>query len=376
MYKTNVHKNNIFFLAVLISIIIIAIAFSSLYKNFSEYSYINIISHSLPGIMLLNNNRQIACTDFLYNIGSVKLNINPISYMQFSFSGFNQLSKSNYDACISSERIGLLDIESYSDVPEGEIYFCEEDEYRNEIAEKTGDNIINTVSNSRDDFASNIKAPNKIALSKKNPVVLIYHSHATESYTPYTEGNYHTVDEKKNVISVGSVMTKNLQEKYNYKILHDKTYHDKDSYAYSYANSLTTIKQQTTKNNSLKVFIDIHRDAFTINNNEHKMVKKKEYTVSIKGKKAARVMLVISSANPNYKELEKFAAYIKKKMDKLYPGLYLKTDKKTRSKYNQYLSDYSILIEVGCMLNTIDEAIYTGELMSNIIGEVLNDLQE
>ena len=87
-------------------------------------------------------------------------------------------------------------------------------------------------------------------------------------------------------------------------------------------------------------------------------------------------MLVIGDGNPNYKELEKFVAYIKKKMDKLYPGLYIKTDKKTRGKYNQYFSNYSTLIEIGCMLNTVDEAAYSAELMANVIGEVLKDLQE
>lgn len=62
-------------------------------------------------------------------------------------------------------------------------------------------------------------------------------------------------------------------------------------------------------------------------------------------------------------------------MDKLYPGLYLKTER-ANSKYNQYFSNYSMLIEIGCMLNTAEEANYSAELMGNVMGEVLMELQE
>lgn len=375
-------KNNFLFILVFfLSAIIIAVLLYSFYKTSSEYTYLSILSNSIPGLTSVsknNNGNHIASSNLIHNDSIMKLNFDPLNYMQYCFFGFSQIKDDQYVITAKYADKNLLDIKNYSDVPEGEIYFSEEDEYIVEELVEYRKNTDESFEGSKnpEEFSQNIKAPNKIALSKKSPEILIYHSHATESYTPYNEGNYHTLNEKHNVISVGSIMSKNLQDKYNYKVVHDKTYHDKDSYAYSYANSLVTIKQQTTKNKSLKVFIDIHRDAFTISNNEHRKAKKNEYTRTIKGKKAARVMLVISSANPNYTELEKFAAYIKKKMDKLYPGLYLKTDKKTRSKYNQYLSDYSILIEIGCMLNTIDEAAYSAELMSNVIGEVLKDLQE
>jgi len=63
-------------------------------------------------------------------------------------------------------------------------------------------------------------------------------------------------------------------------------------------------------------------------------------------------------------------------MDKLYPGLFYKIDIKSRGKYNLYFSNHSMLVEVGCMLNTIEEAQYSAELFARVMGEVINDLKE
>jgi len=300
---------------------------------------------------------------------------NPLNFLKFSYSGFTEI---NEDELLASQAMGegIPDIKSFSDVPEGDIYFSEEDEYTAEEAKKINDLVNNDRSGETvEEYAPNIPSPDKVKLSKNSPQILIYHSHATESYMPNTASNYHTLSEKYNVVSVGSTLSKVLQDRYKYKVIHDKTYHDKDSYAYSYSNSLVTIKKQTSKYPSIKVILDIHRDAFKAEDERVRAAKKNDYTVTINGKKAARIMLVIGNKNPNYSELEKFAAYIKKKMDTLYPGLYLRTER-ANAKYNQYFSNYSMLIEIGCMLNTIEEAHYSAELMGNVLGEVLNELQE
>lgn len=379
MYRSKFRKNTLLFISIIFLPIIVVLLFN-FYKFDFEYAYTGILKNTILGFNLFakgENSVYVASSKQIYNDSIEKMKFNPLNYMQFSFFGFSQIKNDGLILDTNKTAKNIFEIDSFIDVPEGDIFFSEEDEYLvEESAAKGNENTAVKAETTQEEFSVNIKAPKKIALTKESPEILIYHSHATESYTPCTEGNYHTINEKYNVVSVGGIIAKNLQDKYGHKVIHDKTYHDKDSYAYSYINSLATIKQQSTKNKTLKVYMDIHRDAFTVLGNEHRKVKKNEYTAIINGKNAARVMLVISDANPNYLELEKFAAYIKKKMDKLYPGLYLRTDKKTRSKYNLYVSDYSILIEVGCMLNTVDEAAHTAGLMSNVIGEVLKDLQE
>ena len=39
--------------------------------------------------------------------------------------------------------------------------------------------------------------------------------------------------------------------------------------------------------------------------------------------------------------------------------------------YNEYVCNGSLLIEVGAEANSIDEAVYTGELLGNVLYEVL-----
>jgi len=305
---------------------------------------------------------------------------NPITYLNIASAAFSQYSLSDSYAArnIGSETSGnssTPNITNFEDAPEGAIYFSEEDEYQAEglVPEQQQVPAATQVPRITEETAG---IPGEIALDKKSPQILIYHSHAMESYMPSTEGNYHTLNEKYNVISVGNTLAKELQDKYKYKVIHDKTYHDKQSYAYSYANSLVTVKNNLNRYKSLKVLLDLHRDAFDVKTEAEKKAKKAEYTATINKKSAARIMLVIAKGNPNYAELEKFAVYIKKKMDRLYPGLFLKIDVKSRGKYNQYFSNHSMLVEVGCMLNTIEEARYSAELFGRVMGEVIEDLKE
>lgn len=299
---------------------------------------------------------------------------NPITYLNFAFTAFSQ-----YDASGGIETAGGMsapNVTNFEDAPEGAIYFSEEDEYNAEGMLPAQQNQSPAAAQASQVAEETVGMPGRVAITKNAPLVLIYHTHSTESYMPNTAGNYHTLNEKYSVISVGNVLAKELQEKYKYKVIHDKTKHDKESYAYSYANSLVTVQNNINRNKSLRVILDLHRDAFDAKTEAAKKAKKAEYTATINNKNAARIMLVIAKGNPNYAELEKFAVYIKKKMDKLYPGLFLKIDVKGRGKYNQYFSNHSMLVEVGCMLNTIEEAQYSAELFARVLGEVLNELKE
>jgi len=306
---------------------------------------------------------------------------NPITYLNIAFTAFSQYDPSTFIFAGNNgaETAGNADpanVTNFEDAPEGAIYFSEEDEYTSE-GSAHGQQPSTPAGTQAPQIAEDkVGLPGKIDIVKNSPQVLIYHSHATESYMPNSEGNYHTLNEKNSVIAAGNVLTKELQDKYKYKVVHDKTLHDKQSYAYSYANSLVTIKNNLNRYKSLNVILDLHRDAFEVKSEAEKKASKAEYTVNINKKSAARIMLVIAKGNPNYPELEKFAVYLKKKMDKLYPGLFLKITVMQRGKYNQYFSNHSMLVEIGCMLNTTEEAQYSAQLFSKVLGEVMKDLEE
>ncbi|MHB1394510.1 MAG: stage II sporulation protein P [Clostridia bacterium] len=306
---------------------------------------------------------------------------NPITYLNIAFTAFSQYDPSTfaYAGNNGAEPAGNTsppNVTNFEDAPEGAIYFSEEDEYNSEGQVPAQQPLTPAGTQVTQIVEETVGLPGKIAVNKKAPQVLIYHSHSMESYMPSTEGNYHTLNEKYSVIAAGNALAKELQDRYKYKVIHDKSKHDRESYAYSYANSLVTVKNNINKYSSLKVILDLHRDAFDVRTEAEKKAKKAEYTATVNKKSVARIMLVIAKGNPNYAELEKFAVYLKKKMDKLYPGLSLKIDVKSRGKYNQYFSNHSMLVEIGCMLNTTEEAQYSAQLFGKVLGEVMKDLEE
>ena len=69
------------------------------------------------------------------------------------------------------------------------------------------------------------------------PLVIIYHTHTTESYQPYSESNFHRVKETGTVRDVGNVLTEELNN-LGIGVVHDKTIHDRPSYNQSYDRSL------------------------------------------------------------------------------------------------------------------------------------------
>lgn len=354
-------------------------------SNIDKYTgnlYINIINRTIPAIKTCYESSygqkipSFASTvsGKLFNEMSLDIK-NPRTYFSFVFTAFSQYDPNNTQVAWNGKGKELPNITNFEEAPEGAIYFSEEDEY---MSEGNGDNSIGVSSDENSGAAEDYEGlgdPARLEIEKKAVSILLLHTHSMESYSPFSANNYHSLNDKQNVVMVGNIMTNVLESKYKYNVLHDKTRHDKVSYGDSYINSLNTIKSQLSKNESIKVVLDVHRDAFKIINEAYAKKKKEEYTVKINGKNAARVMLVIGNKNPNYSELKKFAVYVQKKMDKLYPGLFLKVVMKN-GKYNQYYKDHSMLIEVGCTQNTDAEAKYSAELIGNVIGEVLKELEQ
>ena len=354
-------------------------------EKYSGNFYINIINTTIPSAKVSYESRYgqklpgLAATIYSKLFNGMNFDIkDPRTYFSFVFTAFSQYDpESNLIAVGQDNDNKLPVITNFDEAPEGEIFFSEEEEYRAEEAARSGaqqvegDPIVSTAN----EYA-NLSDPARIEIEKKQPSVLLLHTHSTEAYTPYINNNYHSLNDKENVIQVGNIMTDVLESKYKYNVIHDVTKHDRYSYADSYINSQKTIISQLEKNPSVKVVLDIHRDAMEAKTKRDVENKKAEYTTTIKGKKAAKVMLVIGGSNKNYTELQKFAVYIQKKMDKLYPGLLYKIVTNSGKKYNQYYRDHSMIIEVGSIFNTDQEAKYSAELMGNVMGEVLKELEK
>lgn len=197
------------------------------------------------------------------------------------------------------------------------------------------------------------------------PQVIIYHTHATESYMPVEEGNFHSLNENGTVREVGDAMAAALQAK-GIGVIQDKTVHDSPSYNQSYGRSLQTIKKLIAEHPSVKIVIDLHRDAAGAAGGPVK-------TVQIDGQNAARFSLVVGKGNPNYQKLNAFANQIIALTNQIHPSLAGKVIQK-EYKYNQYVSDHHLLLEIGNNQNNIQQAKVTGKYFADVLAEALKTM--
>ena len=219
-----------------------------------------------------------------------------------------------------------------------------------------------------------------IDIEKNNkPQVLILHTHATESYLLHNE-NYYTENDTSrntnneyNMVALGKIITDKLNAA-GIVTLHDTTQHDNPSYNESYSRAANTICSYLDKYPSIKIVIDLHRDALSENDTD-----KVKLTTEIEGKKAAQIMLVMGSQSgnvknfPNWKENLKLATKLQQTIEVMYPSLARSIHFMSKN-YNQSLTNGSMLIEIGTDGNTLSEAKYSAELLSNALIKLLNTL--
>ena len=121
--------------------------------------------------------------------------------------------------------------------------------------------------------------------------------------------------------------------------------------------------------------IDLHRDAMMDSNKN-----KTALTAEINGKEAAQVMLVSGCQNgtvtgfPNWRENFRLAIRLQQTMEVKYKGL-ARPILFTSRKYNQHLTNGSLLIECGTDANTLEQAKYSATLLADCLAATLNMLK-
>ena len=252
-------------------------------------------------------------------------------------------------------------------------------------ASKTSSKIIwlngaafsNTSSVSNSEILKVLKQSPEINLKKDQPQVLIFHTHSTESYEMQDLGYYingssaRTIDEKYNMIRVGEEIVKQLEEA-GVGVIHDRSLYDYPSYNGAYNRSAETVKKYLEKYPSISVVLDIHRDAI-----EQSGGVRVKPTAVINGKKAAQVMIIAGVDDgtmdfPKWRENMKFASVLQQQMEQSFPGL-TRAAMVCHRRYNMYLTKNSLLIEVGGHANTLDEAVYSGEMIGKSLVNVLKE---
>lgn len=208
-------------------------------------------------------------------------------------------------------------------------------------------------------------------VKEKEPQILIYHTHgASEAFSNSRQGV-----EEDSIIGVGTYLAKLLQEEYGYAVIHDTTPYDfiqgKIDRNKSYNMALLAVEKTLKENPSIEVIIDLHRDAGSA-----------KRVTTINGKPTAQIMLfnglsrnlngpISYLANPNLQSNIAFSLQMKVASMEKYPDfakkIYLKG-----YRYNLHLREKSLLIELGTVKNTVEEAKNAMEPLADVLHHVLS----
>ncbi len=215
----------------------------------------------------------------------------------------------------------------------------------------------------------NTKTPAATTNGKK--VVFIYHSHTRESYLPHLpEGTLadHAYHPEVNVTLVGERLARELEARGIGAQVNDTDFTEvlkKNGWKHpkSYDASRPAVVEAMKQDGDLKFFFDIHRDYLG----------KDLTTVSINGKEYARTFFVIGGEHARYEQNKELATDLHHAMEKAYPGLSrgvtTKSGPGTNGKFNQDLSDNSIIIEMGGVGNKLDEVYRTAEAVAEVFSD-------
>ncbi len=200
------------------------------------------------------------------------------------------------------------------------------------------------------------------------PLVYIYNTHQTEEYI----NNEPTYDLKPTVYTAANYLKEVLERQGIKTIVEEaniKKYLDDNNLNYddSYIASRYYLEQAKNNNPSLKLFIDLHRDALS-----HDAA-----TVIYNNISYAKILFVVGADFNNYQKNLNFTESINKIVIDNYSfltrGVLTKTGPLVNGVYNQDLSDNIILLEVGGNESTINEVANTLDLIGDVIVKKLGE---
>ena len=122
---------------------------------------------------------------------------------------------------------------------------------------------------------------------------------------------------------------------------------------------------------TVKVVLDVHRDAMIANDTHTKP------TVTVNGQKAAQMMIIAGVVStealphPNWEQNFRFAVRLQQSLATTYPDL-MRPLSLVASRYNQHLANGYLLVEIGTDVNTVSEAVYSGEMLGKTLANLLN----
>ena len=214
----------------------------------------------------------------------------------------------------------------------------------------------------RPDLESLLLSPLQWDLTGEKPTVLILHTHTTESYTraegeDYEEsGNYRTLDEDYNMLSIGELLAQKL-EAGGLTVIHDRTLHDYPSYNGSYDHARETIWEYLEEYPSIQLILDLHRDAADTPSGQLTT------SATLDGEESAQLMMFIGSNasglnHPDWEQNLALALKLHVLLERENPGLTRPIVLRAQ-RFNQDATPGTILVEVGAAGDSHEKALRT-----------------
>ena len=209
--------------------------------------------------------------------------------------------------------------------------------------------------------------PSKNTVTK--PLIYIYNTHQLENYnndnlsiygiTPNVLMASYLLKEKLNNLSIPTIVEDtNITEFLDI---------NKWDYSASYKASRIFLLDKKNTYDTLKYYIDIHRDS----------VSRELTTISINNKNYARILFVVGLEHKNYQNNLSEVEKINNLFNKYYPGLsrgiYKKDGPNVNGIYNQDIGKNVMLIELGGVNNNIEEVINTINAISDILSKYIGN---
>ncbi|NPV90219.1 MAG: stage II sporulation protein P [Firmicutes bacterium] len=196
------------------------------------------------------------------------------------------------------------------------------------------------------------------------PLVGIYNSHNAEAYTP-TYGKAKVEGENSGIYKVAQRLRDTLQNKYRVPVVQSETIHDYPDYNKAYTNSSRTVKGLIKSYPSLRMVLDIHRDALPGSNPE---------TIVIDGKKTAKILIIVGTdrrySHPNWRKNLELAENIARNLEAKYPGICRGVRMKDGT-YNQQYHTGGLLIEIGNANDSLEEAERAADCLAEALSRCL-----
>jgi stage II sporulation protein P len=234
--------------------------------------------------------------------------------------------------------------------------------------------IISNNSTFEFDITQLLREPLGLTLERGKPAVLIIHTHSSEAFTrepgdTYAESDpYRTEDKGHSIIKVGDELAAALTGR-GIGVIHDREIYDYPSYTGSYARSGASVEAYLEKYPSIKLVIDLHRDAISGDDGtQYKTI------AQIGDTTCSQVMLVLGSGSaglehPNWHENLKLALRLQVEMNVSFPTL-ARPVTISANRYNQQLAPGALIVEIGCTGNTLGESVAAARYFADAYANV------